>query len=709
MKTKQAKILIVLAAVFISGLVFYFLPSEIYAGNPLEFQAIPSGLVTKLALGGLILAAGLVAPVLIPLLRWRTFYAALLGGAFLALWVSGVFLVGDFGELDGSSFDLGRHGATLMTHSIIFAAVLLAACLATWRWPGYITPVIVFIGTGLLLIGTFNFYRASTATAPDLKAVNPADLARFSNEKNLLIVLMDSFQSDVLQHLIDEDPGLSSKLDGFRFYPDTLGVAPSTYLTMPAFHSGRSYNNMMALSEYYELGVKSGSFMVELAENGYQVDLINPITRTCPLGANICEQQENLLLHADEIVDNETSRLLDLALMRVAPGQLKPSVFRDNSGPFSRRRNKKELTWTGTRVYHGNTILEMLADQLWTDDSEPTAKLIHLFNSHPPYIFDGECNFIGAKNPQDRPHMTMQIECSMRPFIDLLEQMKARGVYDHSMIILTADTGAGNFYAKDNLSSLYAREHGVEAGELGRLMGGANPVLAIKFPGARGPMEISTMQSQLTDIPKTVCESLGDCTRTEGTDLRSNQARERRRPYHYYQWKNEYWALNHIPGMVQYTVNGPLWLESSWSRELADKLPEVVSTINFSRQDDPEIYGPGWSHYEVNNEGVTKRWSNAKRAELYLPLPAGKDLTLEFKVLMAPGLPDQVMTVRVNGEVVGSRELEHRIRFVSMNVPAELVSQPVTEVVLEFSRLKLPEKNQRRELSVSFYQLKVYQ
>ena len=76
---------------------------------------------------------------------------------------------------------------------------------------------------------------------------------------------------------------------------------------------------------------------------------------------------------------------------------------------------------------------------------------------------------------------------------------------------------------------------------------------------------------------------------------------------------------------------------------------------------------------------------------------------------MAPDLEDQTMTVKVNGEVVGVRDLGHRIQFVTMKVPAELVSKPVSDVVLEFSRIRLPEPHQRRKISVSFYQLRIYQ
>ena len=40
MNNKQATTLIVLAAVFTGGLVIYFLPSEIYAGNPADLDGL---------------------------------------------------------------------------------------------------------------------------------------------------------------------------------------------------------------------------------------------------------------------------------------------------------------------------------------------------------------------------------------------------------------------------------------------------------------------------------------------------------------------------------------------------------------------------------------------------------------------------------------------------------------------------------------------
>ena len=131
--------------------------------------------------------------------------------------------------------------------------------------------------------------------------------------------------------------------------------------------------------------------------------------------------------------------------------------------------------------------------------------------------------------------------------------------------------------------------------------------------------------------------------------------------------------------------------------------------MGFSDEDNPQIFGMGWGKVEINQGGISKRWSIAKRAELFLPLPTGSDLVLVFRVLSAPGLDNQVMKLRVNGEVIDSLSLERRLQTVTMSLPASLITVPVSKFVLEFSELKEPETADKRSISVSFYELNIFQ
>jgi len=151
-----------------------------------------------------------------------------------------------------------------------------------------------------------------------------------------------------------------------------------------------------------------------------------------------------------------------------------------------------------------------------------------------------------------------------------------------------------------------------------------------------------------------------------------------------------------------------LWLKSSWVRQTERTPPKQVATVHFSDEDEEDLFGFGWSYPEVNEEGITKRWSNAEQAELFLNLPGGRDLALEFQVLSAPGLDGQEMRLSLNGEVLGSRQLDNRVQNITFEAPAALLNQPVSELLLEFAQVLEPESADQRTISVSFYELTIY-
>ena len=304
--------------------------------------------------------------------------------------------------------------------------------------------------------------------------------------------------------------------------------------------------------------------MGEMGRNGHHVSVINPIASSCPNPSNICEYQEGLL-EASDLANAESAWVADWSVFRAAPGVLKRKVFEDGLGTVSRLQGGKALRGLEQRIFHGNSVLERMTEFLSSESSVPTVKLIHLFNTHPPFMLDSECNFIGVKKRIYRHDQTEQTACVMKWTLELFDRMKEQGVYDNTMILLTADTGMGNFYAEDDLSSLYAKEHGIPEGEKGRLIGGANPVLAIKWPETRGRLQRSPTQAQLTDIPMTICAALTGCDWSVGLDLKQAQIDMRTRVYDYYRWENRFWGLTEIPGITRYEVKGPLWLDESWT------------------------------------------------------------------------------------------------------------------------------------------------
>ena len=79
-------------------------------------------------------------------------------------------------------------------------------------------------------------------------AQDAAALFGFSPRTNVLVVLLDGLQSNIAADLLEQRPALRAAFVGFSFYPDTLGAAPTTFLGLPAIHSGEVYTGRTTLA-----------------------------------------------------------------------------------------------------------------------------------------------------------------------------------------------------------------------------------------------------------------------------------------------------------------------------------------------------------------------------------------------------------------------------------------------------------------------------
>jgi hypothetical protein len=71
-----------------------------------------------------------------------------------------------------------------------------------------------------------------------------------SSENNIIVFILDSFDSEIFSRLLKAYPDLHSSLDGFTYYPDAVGVYPSTIYAMPQIPTGACYERDQKFSEF---------------------------------------------------------------------------------------------------------------------------------------------------------------------------------------------------------------------------------------------------------------------------------------------------------------------------------------------------------------------------------------------------------------------------------------------------------------------------
>lgn len=458
--------------------------------------------------------------------------------AFLAtmIFIEVYILMPEFGAFRGASIDwkipLIRFFLEILAVGLTFLVV------RKWmRNPR--VPSALFI-----ILSCFISAPAMWGTLLEQKFAPPklgADTVFGLGDKNLLLVLLDGFPSDVFEEILDKRRDLRNSLSGFTYYPDTVGVSVTTFIALPSIHSGRVYSLGNALQPFFREAISDGSFMSQLSDAGFSPLLVNPINKACPRNTG-CLPGLMVLNDQDDVVTSGVARLMGLSLFRAAPLALKKQVYDDGRWLFTRLVSNPRLI---DHNAEGVEILDAFAEKLSTRGTQSTVKFLHLFTPHLPVVFGPGCGHSAAPIPATKEAFIIQSECALRAFVGLINSLKAKGLYDKTAIILLSDHGQG-----------YPNRKANGEGDWTKFSGAANPLLVIKPLKTNGDMKVSAEPRWIPEIPLIACRLTNACDVEKTVDTT-------KRVFNYYEWKNEYWRAEKMP-ITQYVISGAPWKAGSW-------------------------------------------------------------------------------------------------------------------------------------------------
>ena len=146
--------------------------------------------------------------------------------------------------------------------------------------------------------------------------------------------------------------------------------------------------------------------------------------------------------------------------------------------------------------------------------NEPVYKLIHLTTTHWPAVLNRDCQYKGKILPWTWDNIKVQTKCSFDDFLGLIDKIKNLGIYESSFIILHADHGYWKIPESAKQINLSNQEKHLDGYFLddneyfAQIVCSALPLLAIKRPYSKGPLIISEVEAQLTDLPATISSVL---------------------------------------------------------------------------------------------------------------------------------------------------------------------------------------------------------
>lgn len=549
------KILPAFAAIFVAQLLL-LAPLNLYMNN-LQDISLPLAELLKLLLVPALPAFLLLAlpTYLLPASVSRRL-AVLLAALATLVWLQGNLLLWDYGLLDGRLIDWGQYRWQGWLDAGIWLVVLLAALLLARRSAVFFFRIatlllIVQLATSLLLVLQQREVLFAEPSGNDQALEN---LYRFSGQRNVVHLMLDGFQSDVFQTLIDL-PGLGEQyrqaFHGFTYFPETLGVFPYTRFSVPSFLAGKLYDNDMPQDDFVDM-VLAGDTIISLArQHGFAVDIAT--------GEPYLQKRYRMMAH-DYLygIDNsdaayeEAARLLDIALFRSLPHYAKPLVYNRQQWLLSRAlADDKGMRFN---YFKHTYFLQRLARHMTADREQPVYKYIHVMNTHNPMVTGPDCRYLGRVVPMTRDTLTIQTKCTLDTLAMLFAQMQALGIYDNSLIIVQADHGGwvgnlrqqadiplpGTQLAPDWVASL------------------ASPMLAIKLPGAQHGLDSRNTLASLADVPDTIADIMGWPADFGHLSLYSQaaQATDRQRTFRFYGWRDNEWNEQYAAPIVEFSVTG---------------------------------------------------------------------------------------------------------------------------------------------------------
>ncbi len=610
----------------------------------------------------------------------------------LAIWVQSQILVWNFGQFNGQGIAWETWKIKMFIDGIAWVIIFAVSLnIFTKRKQNFKRGLVI----GIYFLGSVSVL-ASFLTAPKnaeslIDKSTYKDIFTFHPQNNVLIILLDDFQSDYFNYLANTYPDELKELDGFTFYRNTISRYPTTKTSLPSLVTGTIYRNEKGYDDYVKGSYKNFNIMQAYRNKSYSTWFVGQLQSIYPEVISM----ENVASKLNNDNFYQLFEYLDYGAFRALPTFLKPVIYNQGNWFFTFRLRAKYPP-----DFHGGDVrfLELFEKNASVKKSRMGSfKFLHFFIPHAPWRVNENLQF--DPDLKGEKGYIRQTRGAIRLASRMLLTLKKIGIYDQSEIVIMSDHGTGKLAAmnsKNDSDALSLIPSSVQSSSLALLLH--------KPANSKGKMITSDVPLELTDL---AC-LLG--LRNKDTTCRGfNMAlagRKRLRTFYYYEWQEEYWNTDHLPPMTEYIVNGPSYDPESYSAGKyiysSDGIKEIPlptsfpytlgKEIIFSNQGNGEAdhyIRAGWNHPETG-----LRWSEGPVAGLSFHL---KEAPKKDMVLWLLGLgyvahnkiKYQDVTVIVNEVPIGHWEMKDS-KWYEAVIPKKIISDKTVNIVFKISNPMSP-------------------
>lgn len=572
---------------------FLFSPARISIGNFMEFsypfhESMLFFLAVSLVLIMIVLASALL------LSRnpkaCRLIVSMLAVSAFL-MWFQGNIFLWQYGVLNGEDIEwkaLIHYG---IIDSVFWAAFMAFSILKA----DFVFRIARLMSLALIAVQLLSVSQAWISMPKEQsfrqQESNADTLFLFSEHVNVIILVLDTFQSDIFQDIIQEDADLKASFSGFTYFRNALAGSDGTSVSVPNMLTAKNYDNSVPYLHFVRNSFLDNSLPKTLKGYGFSLDMY-PIFKY-----SVYTDFSGIPSSRKKLMDwgsffKEQAFVADLALFRSFPHFMKELIYNHQrwfiSGlvkqyqdklnahgiPTDGERESSEAyrlkysrEYENTRKLAGKfwdaTFINKMIPSSGTTESTDTFKFYHLNGIHPALIMNEDLEY-EVMNPT-RAGMKRQGTGILKIAAIFLERLKQMRVLDNSLIFIVGDHGSGLSDASIRVSPYGTNfnTRGPYKGLFKNFKTAGIPLILVKRMNAAGALRISDAPVALSDIPQTVVEELALDAQFPGKSMfRVKENEERERIYSAFVGSQE--NVEYLPPLYEYSINGFSWDDTSW-------------------------------------------------------------------------------------------------------------------------------------------------
>lgn len=293
--------------------------------------------------------------------------------------------------------------------------------------------------------------RSDSNDPEEPKVLTSKYLTEISQNKNVVIFLIDRFDAKYAESAMNQMPELFSELDGFVYYNDNISMYPRTYPSVAYLLTGKKQDFKQSRTDYFKTAYSNADGLKLLADNGYKVNIYTDSYYAYEDANVMSGYASNLTGVSDREVNGNFNLALNMikgAFYFRVPFAMSNVVGSDLSTPLFSKYVTFETEYPKYEIDNRSVYYALTGSEYSENTDSNTFSFIHMQGIHLPNLYDKDWNEIDSSH-ESAYDSALAVKVSMESINAYIQKMKQMGVYDDATIIITGDHAAAVSDTKD--------------------------------------------------------------------------------------------------------------------------------------------------------------------------------------------------------------------------------------------------------------------